>query len=194
MKKARFIIAAVFFSVFLSSCGISGYIPSESDYFVFGDVYRVFALNEDPKESTGFGLNSLMFPTKGISTVEIDVSESFAANSIFFYDAESINRDGVISVYKYLGISDYSLCGDVRACNFTGLYTFNEKVELNKNRMTVSLEGKPDFTVYGDVSDVTIFTFDYEDRSITDGHVIGSGKFSVIICKTPYLGTFTVYE
>ncbi len=196
MKRIRLIsiiTSALFAAVIFASCGVSGYLPSESDYFIFGDVYRVFTPSGEPEESKGFGLNSLMFPTKGISAVEIDVSESYAEKSLFFYDTESVNRDGIIAVYNHLGISDYSLCDEPKACGFTGLYTFNEKIKLNETRMTVSLDGKPDFTVYGDVSDVTIYTFDYEDRDCAKGCVSDVGNFTVILCKTPYLGTFTVY-
>lgn len=200
MKKRISVILCVITGVMIplammSACG--NYTPASTEhYFRYGDVYRVFAPeNVEPKHVEKYAIHSLTIPMSGSTLLKAEISEGFTTNCMFFSDPGVINKDGVIALYDYLDISSYALTNEYYSCFTTGIFTYNQKVKYaTMTSVTVDMTDKPSLTVIGEVADVDIYTFDYEDRAISDGSVVKTGGFDIIVSGFSYVDTFIAYQ
>ena len=200
MKKRKVIVplicaATVTATVFAAGC--SGYTPEEgTNYFKDGEVYRVFEQLGEAEAIEDFALVSYTIPALD-GTYTFTVSDQYMKGSMFFESdsAALINGDGVKAIYAALGISSYLLDEELNTCYLTNLYTYNTRISYSAALIvTMDPTNYPDFTVYGEVADVSKYTFTYTDYSANDGTKTGEGTFSVYISDESHLDTFVIYN
>lgn len=180
--------AATVFTACDSNDNTAGYTPAENEnYFEIDGIYRVFA-EEGEAQLIKDQLIATEIPIQVSSSafdsavITMTVDDNYAENSIFAYedDMQLLNTAGIEAIYDALNltpkgeISDYLLCSD----SVNGMYTYNEKVH---DSVTVQFDYDLVDYILANTADAYKYTFSYEDRSPTDGEVVGSGTFTVYI-------------
>lgn len=199
MKKALVLVCALgVVAACAGGCGDSGqtFTPEAGTvYYRYENVYRVISIDQTPTHVEGYGLHSHIPLTlnSAFSNITVTVKSYFAANSLFFEDCTKLNKEGVRVIYDYLDIASNPLLDEYYACDCTGLYSYTRKNSGATLKYTIDNFGEyPDYTLFGDVADVDIYSVSYRDLSVKDGKEVDSGSFAVIICDTPYISSFTL--
>ncbi len=200
--KKRFPCLAAGMLALIATCGLSGcgneYKPDSSlHYFDNGDSYRVIELkSEQPEHIESYGLYAFVMPFAASPFESFDLTidkESYRPGTLFFKDADAINRDGIEVVSACLNLSATNLADTATACMSTRLYTFTELIDSSRTSTTVStgnLEGR--YTA-GFVADVDEYTFVYRDLSKKDGKEITAGEFTVLVNGPCWVDIFIPY-
>lgn len=201
MKKFLLLVALSFIMGFGLLCGCdTGYTPEAEHYFKTGEVYRVLELaDETPEHRKDFGFESYIMPSNGNTVgagVRLSVDSSFAENSLLFDRYAMLNRQGVETVYDYLGIEPIEVTDECFMCSYTGFYSFNSKIEYaTTTNFEIDLGEYAPYELLGSIADVDIYTFNYTDLSVKDGSEVKSGSFKVIIITgNVYVGKFSLEE
>ena len=90
-----------------------------------------------------------------------------------------------------LGITGNQIRDNLFLLNGTNLFTFAQK-EYSGTTITVKFDVSQlsDGEYVGYTGDVEIYTFSYEDRSVDDGTVAGTGTFRAIKCISTMVDIF----
>ena len=176
-----------------------GYTPEEGKrYYKVDDICRVIELDESKTRTIeNYGIESLMSsnesPASG-SSVVVQFDHYFFKNSLFFKSCESATKEAAVCVYDYLGMGKYPALTDeyYETASCGGLYTVNELYKTDMEVHGFKNWDKPRGVVYGFVSDVTEYTFNFVDYD-KRGNGVERGTFTVMLCtETPHTGFFSL--
>lgn len=193
--KSLFLSCAV---AFCSLCAVvfagCGYTPAEGKkYYKVDDICRVIELDESKTRIVeNYGIEALMpmFEESALTPISVKVNCYYYKNSLFFKSDKRVNKDGALCVYDCIGVDKHSEV--VEKSFYTGTHTtFNAVYETEKVH-SFSKWDQPRGVVYGLVSDVTEYTFNFVDYD-RRGNEVESGTFTVMLCtETPHEGFFEI--
>ena len=199
--KSLFLGCAV---AFCTLCAIvfagCGYIPEEGKkYFKVDDICRVIELDESKTRTIeDYGIEVLFNPDEPSSgfgnSAIIQFDHYFFKNSLFFKSAESVSAPAAVCVYDYLGMDKYPALTDeyYETASDGSLYTVNELYKTDMEVHGFKEWDQPHGVVYGFVSDVTEYTFNFVDYD-KRGNEVESGTFTVMLCtETPHEDFFEI--
>ena len=176
-------------SVVFAGCG---YTPEEGKkYYKVDDICRVIELDESKtRKIEDYGIEPLMplFEESALTPIHVKINNYYYKNSLFFNSDNKVNTDGALCVYDCIGVDKHSEL--VEESFYTGtLKTFNAVYETEVVH-SFSEWDKPHGVVYGFVSDVTEYTFNFVDYD-KRGNEVDRGSFTVMLCtETPHTGFF----
>ncbi len=192
MKSFKFVsrvavIPAAACCLALAAC--SGYAPAAGEhYYEYDGAYRVISLSDEEP------VTEKNVPLAGISlyfflyddTFDLTVTGGISSGDILF-DGEigKVTVEGVKAIYDCLGIQNSELNDGVTFMEYTGFAGYTQKKEQSSMTATITKPADSgDYDAVAYVGDVTVYKFDYEDRSKSNGEVLSGGTFCAYYCNS----------
>lgn len=178
-----------------SGCG--GNVTSDGKYYFSKDnLYRVISIDESKTVTQRDVPLQACFEKLRVSDNAFESAfhtvkglNMFENNSLLFKDVNVLNKDGVQAVYDSLDIKNYELCDAVEDCLYTDFYSYNKKINWEVKYTYDALSG--DNIQYGQICDLTVYTFTYEDFN-NKWERVASGTFEVYLSSFSYIGEFDI--